>query len=376
MKKSLFSFVIGSYNNYKYIYEAIDSVLIQTYPRIELIISNDGSDDFQSDEVKRYIEKNQNGNIINLIINNNAKNIGTVANVEYCRRISNGEYIMYMAADDCLYDENVIETFVNNFQFLGDDALCITAKVAMCGELLTQIESIEPQSEVIEFIKKYTPKQMFSRLSHTFTIPTTSTCYRKKLYDIVGPYDTKYFIIEDASLYLKMSRMGIKFYWVDFIAAKHRSGGISHGNKLNLSEAYQKYRYDEILIYQNEILPYQELILDEDKKLMKKKWQYIEFAYWNDFEDKFSLKSLKYLFQKNFIFSLIKKIVFSKRIISNIFLLLIISLIVFIITDRHIFITNNEIFNTLGVLGVSISCILLFSIYFIKFIYKIKKWSE
>ena len=66
--------------------------------------------------------------------------------------------------------------------------------------------------------------------------------------------------------------MGIKFYWVDFIAAKHRSGGISHGNKLNLSEAYQKYRYDEILIYQNEILPYQELILDEDKKLMKKKW--------------------------------------------------------------------------------------------------------
>ena len=57
MNNPLFSFAIGSYNNYEYIFEAIDSVLNQTYPAIELIVSNDGSPDFKLDEVKKYKTK-------------------------------------------------------------------------------------------------------------------------------------------------------------------------------------------------------------------------------------------------------------------------------------------------------------------------------
>ena len=52
----LFSFVITSYNNYKYIREAVDSVLMQDYPCIQLIFSNDGSVDFNAEELSGYVE--------------------------------------------------------------------------------------------------------------------------------------------------------------------------------------------------------------------------------------------------------------------------------------------------------------------------------
>lgn len=379
MKEKLFSFVITSYRNYKYIYEAIDSILIQTYQNIELIISNDGSTDFHAESVRAYIERKQRGNITNLVINNNRKNLGTVANVDYCRSIAKGEYIMYMAADDSLYDKNVIDAFVSEFERLGDDALCISSKVAMCGESLNNIKSIEPENTIIEIIKSYTPQQMFSRLSHTFTIPTTSTCYRRKLYEIVGPYDTKYFIIEDASLYLKMARNGIKFYWLDIIAAKHRDGGISHGNSLNLVEPYRKYRYDEILLFKNEILPYHHLLLDTDKKKMLEKWHYLDYAYWNDFEKKDlrNIKTWKFLARNGrFVFkNLLKSITFNDRPLMH--LLALSNLLISILYLSNKSDVNTNIKSTLEnicLIVISFVVILVLFIYIIRILYKIKKW--
>ena len=286
---------------------------------------------------------------------------------------------MYMAADDSLYDKNVIDAFVSEFERLGDDALCISSKVAMCGESLNNIKSIEPENTIIEIIKSYTPQQMFSRLSHTFTIPTTSTCYRRKLYEIVGPYDTKYFIIEDASLYLKMARNGIKFYWLDIIAAKHRDGGISHGNSLNLVEPYRKYRYDEILLFKNEILPYHHLLLDTDKKKMLEKWHYLDYAYWNDFEKKDlrNIKTWKFLARNGrFVFkNLLKSITFNDRPLMH--LLALSNLLISILYLSNKSDVNTNIKSTLEnicLIVISFVVILVLFIYIIRILYKIKKW--
>lgn len=282
--KQIITVGIASYNNYIYLKEAVDSVLKQDYSYIEVIISNDGSSDFNEMEIREYIEKHKKENIVNYIINNHETNQGTVRNVNYIRRNATGEFLMLMAADDALYDETVLSSFVGEFNRLGDDAYIISAQTAMCGEKLDEVRSYEPSTDGIQAIKNMTPEEMFSRLSHTFTIPTTSTCYRMSLYDLVGPYSEEYFIIEDAPLYLKMARMGLKFHWLDgMIAARHRDGGISHGNSKNTSESYRKYRYDEVLIFKNEILPYQDQLFPNDRRIMLEKWEYLKQAYDSDF---------------------------------------------------------------------------------------------
>ena len=50
----MFTVGIVSYKNYNLIRDAIDSVFIQNYPNIELIVSNDGSDDFGEQNLREY----------------------------------------------------------------------------------------------------------------------------------------------------------------------------------------------------------------------------------------------------------------------------------------------------------------------------------
>lgn len=284
----LFSFCILSYNNYKYMFEALDSLFRQTYPNIELLISNDASPDFDMAELTQYINDHKRENIRHVFLNDNKTNLGTVRNVELVRSEAKGEYIMYMAADDALYDENVLQRFADEFEERGKEAMVLCGKVAMCGHELDDIADWAPDSEGIRAIKTMTCEQMFSRLTHTFTIPTTSTAYRMSVYDKVGPYDEDYFIIEDAPLFIRLAREGIKVHWIDdFIAARHRDGGISHGNTLNLSEGYRRYRYDEITFFKKEVLPYKNRILPQDLKHAMDKWAYIQQAYDKNFVEPF-----------------------------------------------------------------------------------------
>lgn len=280
----LFSFVITSYKNHEYIREAVDSVLTQDYPSIQLIVSDDGSCDFDEKALNAYIEAHKAANITDVQIYAHAENQGTVQNMEFCRQRAEGNYIMYMAADDALNQRNVLSRYAAEFERIGKDALVLCSKVAMCGEKLSDVLSYEPSDEGIRYIRNMTPQELFGRMTHTWTIPTTSCCYRKEVYDAVGSYDTDYFIMEDGPLFMKLARGGYRIYWVDdLVAARHRGGGISHGNSLNLSEAYRKYRHDEITFFEKEILPFQKKLLPKDRKAMRSKWEYIQRAYFETF---------------------------------------------------------------------------------------------
>src|SRR6267378_3262722 len=54
MKKSLISCIIPVFNGARYLREAVESILGQTYRPIEIIIVDDGSTDNTADVVKNY----------------------------------------------------------------------------------------------------------------------------------------------------------------------------------------------------------------------------------------------------------------------------------------------------------------------------------
>jgi glycosyltransferase involved in cell wall biosynthesis len=54
MSAPVISICMPCYNAGKYVAEALDSVLAQTYPNIEIIVVNDGSKDSSAEVLERY----------------------------------------------------------------------------------------------------------------------------------------------------------------------------------------------------------------------------------------------------------------------------------------------------------------------------------
>ena len=100
MNNPIVSVIIPAYNVEKYIRNAIDSVLGQTYKDIEIIVVDDGSTDGTKKSLEPYIKDNK---IIYLYQNNRglsgARNSGI--------KTAKGEYIALLDADDLFYPSKI-----------------------------------------------------------------------------------------------------------------------------------------------------------------------------------------------------------------------------------------------------------------------------
>ncbi|TZF86206.1 glycosyltransferase family 2 protein (plasmid) [Pedobacter sp. BS3] len=94
IKNELISVCMPAYNAEKYIREAINSILVQSYTNLELIIVNDGSTDQTLSVVKQFSDPRIK------IINRENKGQCAAANLAY--QHATGEYIKFMDADDII----------------------------------------------------------------------------------------------------------------------------------------------------------------------------------------------------------------------------------------------------------------------------------
>jgi GT2 family glycosyltransferase len=87
------SCVIAVYNGQAYLREAIDSLLAQTYPELEIVVVNDGSTDGTAGVIDRY------GDRVRLLTQDNA---GVSAARNRGVAMSTGQLLCFLDADDCL----------------------------------------------------------------------------------------------------------------------------------------------------------------------------------------------------------------------------------------------------------------------------------
>lgn len=92
--------LMSVYNGEKYLSEAIDSILAQTYPDFEFLIIDDASSDASREIVKSYADPR-----IRLIANTERK--GLAANLNRGIQLARGEYIARMDADDISMSERL-----------------------------------------------------------------------------------------------------------------------------------------------------------------------------------------------------------------------------------------------------------------------------
>lgn len=113
MTKPLVSVIIIFYNAERFISEAIESVLNQTFSNWELLLIDDGSDDKSSSIAKSYSQ--QHPEKIFYHEHQNHENRGMSASRNHGIKFSKGEFITFLDADD-LYLPNKLEEQLKHFE--------------------------------------------------------------------------------------------------------------------------------------------------------------------------------------------------------------------------------------------------------------------
>lgn len=166
------SVVMTSYNYAKYISEAIESVINQTYTDWELVIVDDTSTDNSVEIIQKYLEDSR----IKLYINK--CNLGLAKSLQKGIKYSNGDWIAFLESDDKFYP-NALERKVDVIK--NCDADLIFSDVELSDRLKPLDEHLDivktkylnmSESCFIENFDKIIPKENI--------IPTFSVVLLKK----------------------------------------------------------------------------------------------------------------------------------------------------------------------------------------------------
>lgn len=101
-----FSIIMPAYNAEKYLDEAIESVLKQSFPDFELIVVNDGSHDHTKDICQRWMKEDARVQFID------KKNAGVAAARNDALDVAKGVFIMFVDSDDVIYPHS-LQTLYN-----------------------------------------------------------------------------------------------------------------------------------------------------------------------------------------------------------------------------------------------------------------------
>lgn len=154
-----FSIIVPVYNVEKYLDECINSILMQSYTKFELILVDDGSKDNSSTICDKYALKDQRVRVIHKINGglSDARNVGTDS--------AKGDYVIYIDSDDYICDIDFLNK-INQKAKKGIDIICYKFKKYfedkdVFGECSFSCPNIEKVNTLAERINEMVRRDAF-----------------------------------------------------------------------------------------------------------------------------------------------------------------------------------------------------------------------
>lgn len=209
MSLPLVSIVIPAYNRPETLRIAIDSVLNQTYPNIEIIICDDSSDNRVQEMIVPYLDS---FSIIKYY--KNERNL-FLENWHKCFDLAAGEYINYLMDDDVFHKDKIMKMlyFFNEFENIS----LVTSYRQLIDEFGQNLPPIHatarlyPETRILD--GKTLGNIALSSCLNVIGEPTTVLFRKKDLREKFGVYQGKqYSIINDLAAWLLLLSKGKAVY--------------------------------------------------------------------------------------------------------------------------------------------------------------------
>ncbi len=223
----LVSVLLPVYNCEKYVFEAVQSILNQTYSHFELLIIDDCSTDTTLQICKSF-------NDDKIIIIEKEKNSGYTNSLNYGLSVAKGKYIARMDGDDI----SLPTRFERQVAFME-----VNEDVVVCGTLFSVIGS-----EIVSQGPERNDEIQMKFISHDCIGHPTVMIRKAVLLDNNIIYDTAKEPAEDFDLWVRL---------------------FSYGKLHNLQEALLKYRVHDNQISNIQALRQQKIALDTKLNLFK-----------------------------------------------------------------------------------------------------------
>ncbi len=241
----LISVILPVYNGEKYLREAVDSILNQTYRNIECIAVNDGSTDTTPELLMDYQKKDRRMVVLS------RENRGLVTSLNEAIRLSRGEYIARMDADDiahldrlekqiCYMEENPdVYLLGTNYSLMYEDGVSEEVRKAAQG---TNRRSLAPIEREDWFLS--------SNETMKFIHPTIMM--RRELFDKIGLY--RQYQLEDLELYFRTGVNGLRIDKLEEVLLDYRVRATSKsrtetraGQTKELMEVKMQYLAEQVM---------------------------------------------------------------------------------------------------------------------------------
>lgn len=200
------SIIIPTYNSARYLTGAIESALLQDYPKKELIIIDDGSTDNTREIVKEFLNR---PNVYYI----HQENSGTGRARNAGIKKSTGKFIAFLDADDIWPDEEKIKKQANYLKTHPD--------IGLVGNNYIIIDEKEKELGRIRF--KLSDKDIRNIILQSNHLNISSVMVRKKVLLAAGLFreEKKYSGAADYDFFLRVGKIS-KFGNIDEFLTKYR----------------------------------------------------------------------------------------------------------------------------------------------------------
>lgn len=224
----LVSVVIPTRNRPAELSDALNSVLGQSYPNIEIVVVNDGGED-----IRGAIDRLSTTRPVKHIINEVARGTSAARNIGL--RNANGKYIAFLDDDD-VFRPLHIATLVAELE--ADSRLVAAYSDGLQVNVDFATEPPQLTGQVVQYSEDFSADELLVRNY----IPNLCVVARRSAVEKAGPFDETLSALEDWEWLIRLSRVGrfshLPIVTVEYVA---RTGGPSR-NWLDIDDIADLYR--------------------------------------------------------------------------------------------------------------------------------------